>query len=315
MTFIRDPDAARAELEQIRASVSCAIVLEQEGFRIDRRESSRRCQKYRSDDGRIFIVNHEGRGWWDPHDSVAKGDVFKLVQYLQPGLTIAQAWQKLRPMIGLAPREVSAGRSTRSELRPVADRWGRLPAVRQSSPVWRYLTGIRALPDEIVQAAIRQDVLREGRKGTACFSHRDQAGILTSFEMRGPEFRGCPTDSTKTLFRFGTEDAVIRRLVVTEAAIDALPAASLDLTREGTLYLSTAGGIGPEGTTALKALLAATAGGQLLIAVDRDTGGERMAATLSALAEAAGVAHTRILPFDGQKDWNAVLQGRRGGTA
>ena len=315
MTFIRDPDAARAELEQIRANVSCAIVLEQEGFRIDRRESSRRCQKYRSDDGRIFIVNHEGRGWWDPHDSVAKGDVFKLVQYLQPGLTLAQAWQKLRPMIGLAPREVYAGRRTRSVLPPVADRWGRLPAVRQDSPAWRYLTGIRALPDEIVQAAIRQDVLREGRQGTACFSHRDQAANLTSFEMRGPEFRGCPADSTKTLFRFGAEDAVIRRLVVTEAAIDALSVASLDLTREGTLYLSTAGGIGPEGITALKALLTATVGGQLLIAVDRDTGGERMAATLSALAEAAGVVHTRVLPFDGQKDWNTVLQGRRGGTA
>ena len=315
MTFIRDPDAAHAELEQIRASVSCAIVLEQEGFRIDKRESSRRCQKYRSDDGRIVIVNHEGRGWWDPHDSVAKGDVFKLVQYLQPGLTLGHARQKLRPMIGLAPREIPAGRTTRSPLPSVPDRWGRRPAVRQGSPVWRYLTEVRALPDEIVQAAIRQDVLREGRHGTACFSHRDQAGILTSFEMRGPDFRGCPVDSIKTLFRFGTQETVIRRLVVTEAAIDALSVASLDLSREGTLYLSTAGGIGPEGITALRALLAATVSGQLVIAVDRGTGGERMTATLSSLAEAAGVAHTRVLPFDEQKDWNAVLQGRRGKPA
>ena len=197
----------------------------------------------------------------------------------------------------------------------MADRWGRLPAVQQGSPVWRYLTEARALPDEIVRSAIRQDVLREAWGGTACFSHRDQGGILTSFEMRGPDFRGCPADSIKTLFRFGAEGTVIRRLVVTEAAIDALSVASLDLSREGTLYFSTAGGVGPEGIAALRALLAATASGQLLIAVDRGTGGERMTATLSALAEAAGVVHVRALPFDGRKDWNAVLQGRRGGTA
>ena len=316
MAFIRDPEAARAELQQIRAAISCALVLEQEGFCIDKRESSRRCQKYRSTDGRIVIVSHEGRGWWDAHDTVAKGDVLSLLQHLQPGLTFGQVRRKLRPMIGMAPRDIPFVRKSRaaSTVHSVAARWGKMPAVADGSPAWRYLTEARALPAEIVQAAIEQDVVREGRCGTACFAHRDAGGILTCFEMRGPRFRGCPEGSTKTLFRFGgAGDTPVRRVIVTEAAIDALSVASLDLTREGTLYISTAGGVGPEGIRSLTALLAALPDAQMLVAVDRGTGGERLTATLSTLADEAGVTRARILPFDGHKDWNAVLQSRRGG--
>ena len=313
MAFIRDPEAARTELRQIRAAISCALVLEQEGFCIDKRESSRRCQKYRSTDGRIVIVSHEGRGWWDPHDTVAKGDVLALLQHLQPGLTFGQVRRKLRPLIGMAPREIPFPRRSRaSAAHSVATRWGKMPAVARGSPAWCYLTEARALPSEIVQAAIEQDVVREGRCGTACFAHRDAGGILTCFEMRGPRFRGCPEGSTKTLFRFGgAGDTPVRRVIVTEAAIDALSVASLDLTREGTLYVSTAGGVGPEGIRSLTALLAALPDAQMLVAVDRGTGGERLTATLSTLAEEAGVTRARILPFDGHKDWNAVLQNRR----
>ena len=75
-----------AELERIRTGVSCAAVLEQlqPGWVLDQRESTRRCLKYRRGQGRILIVNHEGRGWWDPL-STAKGDVFNLVRHLDPG--------------------------------------------------------------------------------------------------------------------------------------------------------------------------------------------------------------------------------------
>ena len=54
-----------ADLDQIRAEVSCAVLLEQlqPGWLLDRRESTRRCLKYRRGRGRILIVNHEGRGW------------------------------------------------------------------------------------------------------------------------------------------------------------------------------------------------------------------------------------------------------------
>ena len=58
------------------ATVSpCAAVLEQAGFAVDRKESTRRAVKYRRGDD-IIIVIHEGKGWFDPL-SDAKGDVFR----------------------------------------------------------------------------------------------------------------------------------------------------------------------------------------------------------------------------------------------
>ena len=84
--------AEDAELEQFRRGVSCAALLEgwAPSWRLDRKESTRRALKYRHEEDEVLIVNHDGRGWWDPQ-SAAKGDIFDLVQYLDPHSTSAGA--------------------------------------------------------------------------------------------------------------------------------------------------------------------------------------------------------------------------------
>jgi hypothetical protein len=72
----------KQEIERIKDRVSCGVVLEQAGFHIDLKESTRRAVKYRRD-GEIAIVTHGGRGWFDPL-SDRKGDVFGLQAWLQP---------------------------------------------------------------------------------------------------------------------------------------------------------------------------------------------------------------------------------------
>ena len=83
-----------AELEQMRAGVSCAVLLERAGYELDKAESTRKCLKYRRGAGEIVIVNHDGRGWWDSHrpgsDKQGRGDVFALAQYLDPGLNFGR---------------------------------------------------------------------------------------------------------------------------------------------------------------------------------------------------------------------------------
>lgn len=92
------------ELEELRAGVSCAVLLERHPppWRLDKRESTKRCLKYRRGKGEIILVAHEGRGWWDP-GSTARGDVFSLVQHLEPGLNLGQVRKVLRPFAGLSP--------------------------------------------------------------------------------------------------------------------------------------------------------------------------------------------------------------------
>jgi hypothetical protein len=71
--------------------VHCAVLLErtQPLWKLDRKESTRLSLKYRRGKGEILIVSHAGKGWWDS-TSDAKGDVFDLVQWLEPGLTFGQ---------------------------------------------------------------------------------------------------------------------------------------------------------------------------------------------------------------------------------
>lgn len=71
----------REELEALRASAVVKPLLERAGYELDLRESTRPTVKYR-EGGSIFIVTHEGRGWFDPL-SDDKGDVFSLAMVLE----------------------------------------------------------------------------------------------------------------------------------------------------------------------------------------------------------------------------------------
>ena len=52
-------------IEELRQKIGCAALLENDGWKVDAKESTRRAIKYRRDRN-IIIVIHEGRGWFDP---------------------------------------------------------------------------------------------------------------------------------------------------------------------------------------------------------------------------------------------------------
>ena len=303
-----------AELEALRAGVSCAVVLERHPppWQLDKRQSSRNCLKYRRGEGEIILVTHQGRGWWDP-GSTAKGDVFSLVQHLDPSLNLGEVRQLLRPLAGVHPSfPEHLRRASKQSKIPFATRWEKGQRLAPGSPAWRYLTEERRLPPSVVRAAIAADLLREGPRGSAWFAHRDQAGRLTGIEMRGPEYRGFSPGGTKTLFRFSADGVVATRLVVLEAPIDALSLAALEGMPAGTAYAATAGGMGPETITELDLQLrtiAATTGAVLVGAADADRAGDGYADRLQAMATKAEVRFERLRPPDGL-DWNDVLRGR-----
>lgn len=310
-----------AELDELRAGVSCAVLLERHPppWQLDKRESTRRCLKYRRGEGEIILVTHEGRGWWDP-GSTAKGDVFSLVQHLEPGLNLGHVRKVLRPLAGLSPEFPEHLRKTERE-KPVVPfdlRWERRRVPGRGSPTWRYLTEQRRLPESVVIAAIRAEVLREGPYASAWFAHHDHDGRLTGFEMRGPDYRGFSTGGDKTLFRLPgrvpTSSVPMGRLVVAEAPIDAMSVAAIERLCADTLYVAVTGGMGPE---TLKALdlqlrdLALLSGSVLVVATDADHAGDGYAARLEAMADAAGVRFERLRPPVEGRDWNDMLNQRR----
>jgi len=307
------------EIQKLRAGVSCAVVLERQGWQLDKRDSTRQCWKYRRGAGEVLIVNHEGRGWWDPTGD-RKGDVFALVQFLEPGISFGRVCRALRDLSGTAPSFPVAPAPKRDKVPdlPPAQCWSTRRPVSRGSRTWCYLTEQRALEASVLIAASRADALREGPYGSAWFAHRDGAGEVVGIEMRGPDFRMFSADGDKTLFRLlgrSTSSTVpATRLAVCEAPIDAMSLAGIEQLRADTLYVATAGGMGPETVAALQALLrdlAAQPDAVLVQATDADAPGERHAAKLAALAAEAGVRSGRILPFGGRNDWNDVAKARR----
>jgi len=181
-----------AEIEWLKAGVSCAVLLERlpPPWRIDRAQSTHRSLKYRRGEAEILIVNHDGHGWWDPL-SDRKGDIFTLIQHLDPGLSFGEARRMLRYFVGIAPTfpEAVRTRRTRASSLSVVQRWGRCQPLSLGSPAWLYLTGQRGLPERILAAAHAADAIREGPRGSAWFAHRNGAGLLTGIEMRGLDYR------------------------------------------------------------------------------------------------------------------------------
>ena len=302
------------EIEQLKAGVNCATLLERigRGYALDQKESSRAHLKYRRGAGEIIIINHDGKGWWDP-GSNAKGDVFSRAQHLDPSLNFGRVRGLLRQMVGMAPSYPIADRQPKDKkpAMPPAERWRARPALRQGSRTWNYLNVERALPEAVLAAAAKADDVREGPYSSAWFAHRDTTGTLTGVEMRGPDFRGFSEDGNKALFRFQPGRDTPTRLAVVEAPIDALSMAALEGIRRDTLYVATGGGMGPGTIAELERALAAVAswGGTLTVATDDDLQGQRYATRLKAMAEGAGLEAKRALPT-GHKDWNELLKAR-----
>jgi hypothetical protein len=295
----------KKDIEELRTRVGCAAVLAHEGFAIDRKESTRRAVKFRRDDD-IIIVIHDDRGWFDAR-SDAKGDVFALASYLR-GIGFTEALTVVGDLIAFQPTAPTWEKPLHrtQTVASIADRWSNRKRPWRASATWTYLRRCRALPWQIISAAIQADVLREGPYGSLWAKHVDEAGAVIGWEERGPDWRGFSTSGTKALFRFGMDGA--RRICITEAAIDALSLAAIEQTRPDTLYVSTGGGWSSLTAKALETL-ASGEGAWLVAATDNNVQGEVFADRLRQMADSAGCDFSRLRPE--AEDWNEELKERR----
>ncbi|WHO77331.1 DUF3991 and toprim domain-containing protein [Rhizobium sp. BT03] len=293
------------ELNELRNKVPCAAVLDAAGYAIDQKESTRRAVKYRLGD-EIVIVIHEGKGWFDPL-SEAKGDVFSLMTHLH-AVGFPDAKKLIGRLIGYEPRQPVWKKQAR-QYDPefcVAERWRACRKPWPGSRTWRYLRDERHLPEALIRTVVRDDLLREGPRGSMWAAHKDGEGTVIGWEERGPEWRGYSTGGAKVLFRFGENDAM--RLCVTEAAIDALSLAALECGRHDSLYVSTGGGWAPATDAAIR-LMAARQDMLLVAATDNNAQGDAYADRLRGIASEMGCDFERLRPD--REDWNEELRGRR----
>ncbi len=293
----------KRDIEVLREKIPCAALLESKGWKVDLKESTRRAIKYRYGEGKIIIVIHDGRGWFDPL-SDAKGDVFSLAEHLGAE-GFAGALACVTDLVGFTPtmpvwKKAARARAPLSLL----TRWNARPNPYPGSQTWRYLTEARALPPDIVKRAIACDRLREGPYGSMWAAHTDVAGVLTGWEERGLHWRGFAAGGGKELFQLGALDAL--RICVTEAAIDAMSLAVIEVERPDTLYVSTGGGWSPGTDEAIRRLAKRT-NARLVAATDNNRQGDVYADRVRAIAAEALTHYARSRPR--ATDWNEDLKG------
>ena len=199
-----------------------------------------------------MIINHDGHGWWDPLSS-AKGDVFDLVQHLDPTLSFGHACKELRRLVGVAPTFPEVTRPLRSDAPKSFGRRALEAPAKATTGIFGLVVPVRAALHSGFSsaAAAEADIVRDGSFRNAWFAHRDEDGAVTHVEIRGPDYKGSLRGGTKTLFRFGRAGEGVCRLAVTEAPIDALSLAAIEGPRADTLHVATGGGIGPGTISAL----------------------------------------------------------------
>ncbi|MFH1555739.1 MAG: DUF3991 domain-containing protein [Pseudomonadota bacterium] len=294
---------AEYERDEIKEKVPCSALLESRGWKVDLRESTSRAIKYRRADGEIIIVNHHGRGWFDP-TSQAKGDVFSLAQHLG-AQGFPSALQVVAELVGFVPCDpVWQRKSRRGPSVVPSRRWAERSPPTPGSAAWVYLTEARGIPAAIVERAAAAGCLREGPRGSMWAAHMDPAGSVVGWEERGPDWRGFAAGGSKTLFHLG--EAYARRLCVTEAAIDAMSLAAIEGCRVDSLYASTGGGWSPASDQYIRAL-AARPGSLVVAACDANDQGDVYAARLREIAAAVGAEFLRLWPE--AEDWNAQISG------
>ncbi len=290
------------EIENLRDKVTCEVVLEAAGWKVNLKESTRRAVKFRRGDGEIIIVIHEGRGWFDPL-SPKKGDIFDLAEHLGADGFVA-ACEQLAELVGFVPSKPAWTRPSRpAPAVSILERWQRRFKPRPGSATWRYLTAERALPADVVERAVALDCLREGPHGSMWAAHRSANDALTGWEERGAAWRGFATNGAKELFRFGPPSG--ERICVTEAAIDAMSLAAIEVLRPDTLYVSTGGGWSPVTDEALRRI-AARGNIRLVAATDNNRQGDIYAERVHAIAAETGAGYVRSRPRG--DDWNDDLK-------
>ena len=309
------------ELESIIRVNLKDFLEQQEGFALDRAESSDNSFKLRRNSEILIVRQNTETGVWgymNLHDQNDDGTIIDYLQNRNGGrsvFTLGHVKKRVRGHAAL-PKPVFRGAvvpgipqpvsiKTPRDLSHVAKRWD------EARAVWGlpyYLEG-RGITAETVAAYA--SALRMDKKGNVLFGHTNQDGQIVGFEIKGLGFSGFAKGGVRLLCRLGSEGVEPVKIALTESGVDALSLAQLTGRRDA-LFCSTGGALSSHTLGQITALAAKHPAAEILLAFDNDDGGDEFAAHVEkALAGREGVR--RLVPK--LKDWNDDLKARRAGGA
>lgn len=297
------------ELNRFKSEIDLTSYASSRGYRVDRRESSRRCvvMRHPATDDKIIVSRAEHDGHWiyfSVRDERDHGTIVDFVQRRDGG-SLGAVRRELAPWIGGERKAGPPDLYVPTVERKVTDRAAVARAFEQARLVSnsRYLNA-RAIGQEILCSERFAGSFREDRRGNVLFPHRDHAGLV-GFESKNHGWTSYSAGGVRALW-WSNARPDDRQLVLVESAIDALSFHQAHGAPRAR-YASTAGTLSERQRGLVgEALQASPPSMTVVLAFDRDAAGDKLAEQVRALAERS---FSRSCPPIG-KDWNEYVQRR-----
>ncbi len=326
--------AAREELQRFVREIPLPQVMEDQGWVLDRSESSRNAMKYRSGSEVLIVGQKEGRWvYFNPLDRQDNGTVVNfMVNHVEPNMGKTRALLRSysdgdRPWSPALPVTSPgiAGEQEKEKTRRAREQWRELPPVSGKARDYLLSRGLEPHTLEVYGQAIRTETIH-GHENIA-FAHVRFDDITEAFALSGWERKGPGRDGKsfsgfaggKGLAVFAHQDRdkqlPIQAVHICEASIDALSKAQMDGLPRQDFYVSTGGGWGKETEKALLALMDRQRPREVILALDNDIAGRQKTKEIRELLTGWQGKHggqmtiTEAVPEG--KDWNEDLQAPR----
>jgi len=306
------------ELEAFKTEINLSELMASFNYQLDRRGTSKNSATMTHPDGDKLVVARGNDGHWvyfSVRDHADNGTAIDFVQR-RTGENLGHTRRRLREWLRSPSATATPMADPQTFVRSLEPITRDLAQVRarfeEAHPLPRhqhYLVEDRRIPAELLSHAIFHDRVRVDPMGNVLFPHFTRDG-LSGFEVKNAGFTGFAKGGTKGLWgsRKGEDD---NRLVIAETAIDALSHAAL-AGHHRARFVSIAGELNPiQPELITSAIGSLPAGGQVILAMDNDEGGDRIAEQLAQAFERAERDDLELRddrpPVRGT-DWNDVLR-------
>jgi len=308
-------DTRTDELAAFKRQINLTEYAASCGFELDRKASSRSSAAMKHPAGDKLIIGMEGETWvyFSVHEGHS-GTIIDLVQHRE-GLNLGQVRKKLRPWLGQAPRALSPSASPtafverldpapRDQLAVLA----RYEASERVEGFHPYLCDVRMIDPALLASERFLGCVRTDARGNALFPHCDEHESICGFEIKNDGFTGFSPGGRKGLWGSRKKESD-RALVLAETAIDAISYMALK-GRDTTRCVSIAGQMNPQQPALLQsAIEQLPKGGRVVMALDNDEGGDKLARQIADVFAAANRTDLALIddrpPAPGE-DWNDV---------
>lgn len=307
--------AFRAEIDLV------AFAMSEYGFEVERKRNSRATAAlmHPTTGEKIRVSKRDGVFVYaSVHNPDDQGTIIQFVQNRGAG-NLGEVRKLLRPHIGQSalPRaSLHSPASSSPPLEEVARDFmsvaAALEAMSPIAPGNYYLEAKRCIPAAVyLHPKFSGRICVDGRSNLV-FPHWQSGGELTGYELKNAGFTGFAKGGSKRLW--GSRiDPADTELVIAETAIDALSYAAL-FGVDGRRFVSTAGALNTHQPPLLQsAMQKLPEGGTVVLAVDADEGGDKLAERIRELytaLEGASLRLERRSPSAPGDDWNDVLRAQ-----